>query len=92
MSPKRGSKTDDGNGLTRFNFLGDPGVLSINPVDPVLLGDVNMDGVVDFFDIQPFIDVLAAQTFQAEADIDGNMVVDFFDIQPFIDILAGGVS
>ena len=53
-----------------------------------LLGDVNLDGIVDFFDIQPFIDLLAAQTFQAEADIDGNMVVDFFDIQPFIDILA----
>ena len=56
---------------------------------PVNLGDVNLDGVVDFFDIQPFITVLSAQTFQAEADIDGNGVVDFFDIQPFIDILSG---
>ena len=54
-----------------------------------LLGDVNLDGTVDFFDISPFIDLLANQTFQAEADIDGNGVVDFFDIQPFIDILAG---
>ena len=54
-----------------------------------LKGDVNMDGVVDFFDIQPFIDVLAAQEFQTEADADCNGVVDFFDIQPFIDILAG---
>ena len=55
----------------------------------VILGDVNMDGAVDFFDIQPFIDVLSAQAFQLEADIDGNGVVDFFDIQPFIDILSG---
>lgn len=39
--------------------------------------------------IQPFIDVLASQQFQAEADIDRNGVVNFFDIQPFIDILAG---
>ena len=54
-----------------------------------LKGDVNMDGVVDFFDIQPFIDVLAAQEFQTEADADCNGMVDFFDIQPFIDILAG---
>jgi len=52
-----------------------------------LLGDVNMDGVVDFFDIQPFIAVLSAQTFQAEADIDGDGDVDFFDIAPFIAIL-----
>ena len=47
-----------------------------------------MDGTVDFFDIQPFIDLLSRQTFQAEADIDGNGMVDFFDIQPFINILA----
>ena len=49
-----------------------------------------MDGVVDFFDIQPFIDVLAAGEFQAEADANCDTVVDFFDIQAFIDILAGG--
>ena len=54
-----------------------------------LKGDVDMNGVIDFFDIQPFIDVLAAQEFQTEADADCNGVVDFFDIQPFIDILAG---
>ena len=52
------------------------------------LGDVNQNGVVDFFDIQPFIDLLAAQEFQAEADIDGNGVVNFFDIAPFIGVLS----
>ena len=66
---------------------------SVNPsldggVIDCLLGDVDMNGVVDFFDIQPFIDILSNQEFQCEADIDGNGVVDFFDIQPFIDILA----
>ena len=55
----------------------------------VLKGDVNMDGVVDFFDIQPFIDVLSGGGSQAEADVDCNGVVDFFDIQPFINVLAG---
>ena len=48
-----------------------------------------MDGVVDFFDIQPFINVLAANGSQAEADIECDGDVDFFDIQPFINILAG---
>ena len=57
--------------------------------DPIK-GDVNMDGVVDFFDIQPFIDVLSAGEFQAEADVNCDTMVDFFDIQAFIDILAGG--
>ena len=54
------------------------------------LGDVDMNGVVDFFDIQPFIDVLSNKMFQDEADINGDGTVDFFDIQPFIDILSAG--
>ena len=53
------------------------------------LGDVNRDGVVDFFDIAPFIDLLSFATFQVEADINQDLVVDFFDIQPFIDLLSG---
>ena len=57
--------------------------------DPIK-GDVNQDGTVDFFDIQPFIDVLSSGEFQAEADVNCDTVVDFFDIQAFIDILAGG--
>ena len=53
------------------------------------LGDVDLNGVIDFFDIAPFIAVLSANSFQFEADIDGDNDVDFFDIQPFISILAG---
>jgi len=58
--------------------------------DAGLLGDVNLDGMVTFADIQPFIDILATQGFQFEADINGDGLVTFADIQPFIDILAGG--
>ncbi len=57
----------------------------------IVKGDVDLSGTVDFFDIQPFIDVLSTPDgFQDEADADCNGVVNFFDIQPFIDILAGG--
>ena len=63
---------------------------SVFPSDSMgMLGDVDLNGVVDFFDIAPFIDLLSSQTFQFEADIDGNMVVNFFDIAPFIAILSG---
>ena len=55
----------------------------------ILKGDVDMNGVVDFFDIQPFIDVLSSSSFQAEADTNCSGGVDFFDIAPFIAILAG---
>ena len=71
------------------DFFSPNATLTVTLVGPVLRGDVNLDGVVDFFDIHPFIDLLAAQEFQDEADIDQNGVANFFDIQSFINILAG---
>ena len=62
--------------------------LIANPPVAGLLGDVNLDGVVDFFDISPFIAILTGNTFQFEADMNGDEVVDFFDISPFIAILS----
>ena len=57
-------------------------------VDEPVLGDVNLDGDVDFFDISPFIALLTANGFQDEADLDQNGAVDFFDISPFITALS----
>lgn len=54
----------------------------------MLLGDVNLDGVVDFLDISPFIELLSSREFQAEADIDQDGVITFSDIAPLIAILA----
>ena len=54
-----------------------------------LLGDVNMDGVVNFADIPSFIMVLMSGGFLAEADIDENGVVNFADIPGFVAILQG---
>ena len=54
-----------------------------------LLGDVNLDGVVNFLDISPFIAILTSGTFQAEADCNESGTVDFLDISPFIAILTG---
>ena len=79
----------DGN-ASRFHALNGIQIVGDFPTGPrpVLLGDANIDCVVDFFDITWFIRVLSSGTFQAEADMDGNGVVDFFDIQPFIEILS----
>ena len=57
--------------------------------DPVLKGDVDMNGVVNFLDIPAFIAVLQSGSFQAEADCDCNLVVNFLDIPAFIAILSG---
>jgi len=56
---------------------------------PALLGDVDMNGVVDFLDIPPFIAILQAGTFTVEADCNEDGVVDFADIAQFINILLG---
>ena len=58
-------------------------------MNPVLKGDVNLDGGVTFLDINPFIGVLSTNGFQLEADCDCDGAVTFLDIQPFINILAG---
>lgn len=55
----------------------------------VLLGDVDLDGAINFLDITPFIALVASGEFQAEADVDQNQSVNFLDISPFIQILSG---
>ena len=56
----------------------------------VLLGDVDLNGVVEFLDINPFIGVLTANGFQPEADCDESGEVDFLDISALIAILSAG--
>jgi len=56
---------------------------------PCMLGDVDLNGTVEFLDIQPFIGILSSSSFQCEADCDEDGMVTFLDIQPFIQILAG---
>ena len=56
---------------------------------PPILGDCNQDGVVNFLDINPFIALLASNTFLEQADCNQDDAVNFLDIAPFIAILAG---
>ncbi len=55
----------------------------------ILLGDTNLDGSIDLLDVSPFVDVLSAGSYQAEADIDCNGEVNLLDVAPFIDLLTG---
>jgi len=62
--------------------------LLVTGAESALLGDVNLDGTVNFLDISPFIGILTASTYQNEADLDQNGAVDFLDISPFISALS----
>ena len=66
--------------LTQGIFTADTG--------SVLLGDVNLDGIVNFLDISPFIMRLTTGVVQAEADINQDGIINFLDIAPFIQVLT----
>jgi spore coat protein A len=65
----------------------------------VVRGDVNCDGLVNNFDIDPFVLALSdpdgyaaayPQCARITADIDGDGAVNNFDIDAFVALLAGG--
>ena len=69
--------------------------LEINLVDcatepNVLLGDVNLDGEVNLLDVQPFVDIITDNGFQAEADVNQDGSVDLLDVAEFVLLLTGG--
>ncbi|MBL8877710.1 MAG: hypothetical protein JNG88_01215 [Phycisphaerales bacterium] len=69
------------------------------PPAPHAVGDMNCDGLVNNFDINPFVLALTdADTYAAQfpdcnvnhADANGDGLVNNFDIDPFVMLLAGG--
>ena len=72
--------------------------LTIQTVAAGVLGDLNCDGDVDGFDIQPFVLALTdPEGYELaypdcdimNADCNGDGEVDGFDIQPFVELLTG---
>ena len=55
-----------------------------------ILGDVNMDGMVNLLDVAPFVEVLVGGGFSCEADANQDGMVDLLDVAPFIDLISGG--
>ena len=53
-----------------------------------LLGDCNLDGVVNFSDISPFIAILSGGDFLGQADTNEDGTVDFLDISPFVELIS----
>ena len=72
----------------RQDFFDPDVTLTVTLGTTLLLGDVNLDEVVTFADIPPFIQVLGGGSFQAEADINLDHFVNFADIPAFIEILV----
>ena len=62
----------------------------VSPESAVVLGDCNLDGVVNFSDISAFVGILQSGTYVAQADCNEDGAVSFPDISSFIAILNGG--
>ena len=77
------------NSSTNFDNVAITG--QFGEVDEIIKGDVNMDGIINFLDISPFILALSSPGgAPAEADCNCDGIVNFLDISPFILKLAGG--
>ena len=79
----------DGN-LDLFMATCDNYHMFVNTAAPkFLLGDVNMDNVVNLLDVGPFVELLSNGGFQVEADINQDGAVNLLDVSLFVAILAG---
>ncbi len=86
-----GEAADRDDGAVRFDSLDDVDGLGpqlILELETILLGDANLDGMVNFQDIAPFISLLGSGDFLAQADVNEDGGVDFLDISPFIGLLT----
>ena len=99
-------KTGGGSGPSGPLYIDDiyiedtPAVNLTNPTAPLFaLGDLNCDGMLNAFDIDPFVLALTDPAGYAAAypdcdallaDIDGDGLVNAFDIDPFVQLLTGG--
>lgn len=63
-------------------------VEALDTRDTTCSPDFNADGELDFFDVQQFLDALAAT--DPAADFTGDGVFDFFDIQEFLEAFSRG--
>ena len=79
-----------GTNITRFDynqFAINLFTAAAGPAQSVLLGDCNLDGLVNFLDIAPFIAILSGN-YHATADTNEDGFVNFLDIGPFITLLS----
>ena len=74
-----------GNGFHDQEFISG----AITLINDSLLGDVNLDGLVNLLDVAPFVELVSSGEFQFEADINGDGVVNLLDVAPLVELLSG---
>jgi hypothetical protein len=86
----------EGNGRLSL-LVAEGGTLHVLAPQPILPGDLNCDGAVNGFDIDPFVLALTFPAYYATVypdcninlgDIDGDGQLDAFDIDPFVECVV----
>ena len=80
----------DGGGVDGDEVDFDEIQLTAESISMSLLGDVNMDSVVNGLDVDPFVAVLLNGPFQIEADMNQDGEVNGLDVDPFVAAVVGG--
>lgn len=107
-SSNQGWVIKDASGTDGWRFAsseaaGQRPALEITFVNPFVLGDMNGDGVLNNFDIQPFEQALtdsatylalypALLNYEQRGNVDGNFAFNNFDIQPFEQLLTSNLA
>jgi len=76
--------------LETASFDDDSGQVVVVVPATGILGDVNMDGMVNLLDISPFVEILGNNLYQFEADLNEDGIVNLLDIDPFVSLLSDG--
>ena len=87
-----GGGADGSNSNNGALFIDDTSIIGSLIEDDVLKGDVDRNGMVEFADIPPFIQLLIDGIDQDEGDCDCNGEVEFADIPVFIQILIAAAA
>jgi hypothetical protein len=92
-----GSRDGDNFGMMAENLDGAKYTNAANMLNVTLvegaenpLGDVNLDGVVNGLDVDPFVGLVTSGGFQTEADMNGDGAVNGLDVDPFVAAVVGG--
>ena len=72
--------------VTFTNIVGNDAEATSQPP----LGDVNLDGVVNGLDVDPFVDRLLNGPYQIEPDMNGDGFINGLDVDPFVEAVVGG--
>ena len=70
-------------------FASSYGIVKIQGGLDFVLGDVNVDQVVNLLDVGPFVGAISSSNYVPAADINCDNSVDLLDVGPFVELLGG---